>query len=201
MSTVVRERKIVKKLFTTKEMVVISLLSALAYVLMLLESPPYLGFLRLEFSDIPAIIGGIQFGPLAGLFIELIKNLIKAISATKTAGIGELANFLISIAYVVPIAFLYHKIKGKYRKITIYTVGIICMAIAGCLTNYFITIPLYATFAGGMENIIAPVQAIIPSIKDLNTLIFIGITPFNIVKGILMSLVSELTYKLVKNRL
>lgn len=201
MSTVVEERKITKKLFTTKEMVVISLLSTLSYVLMLFESPPYLGFLRIEFSDIPAIIGAIQFGPLAGVFIELIKNLIKAISATKTAGIGELANFLISIAYVVPVAFLYRKLKGKYKKISAYAAGIICMAVAGCITNYFITIPLYATFAGGMDNIIAPVQAMIPSIKNLNTLILIGITPFNIVKGILMSVVGELTYKLVKNRL
>ena len=78
-----------KTLFSTRELVTIGLFSALAYVLMLLESPGYLGFLRIEFSDVPAILGGLGYGPAAGVFIELIKNLIKVLS-TKTIGAGEL---------------------------------------------------------------------------------------------------------------
>ena len=77
-----------KELFATKNLVLISLLSAVAYVLMLLHFPiKFIGFLELEFSDIPAIIGGILYGPAVGVIIELIKNLIKAITATTTGGV------------------------------------------------------------------------------------------------------------------
>ena len=71
-----------KTLFSTRDLVIVGLFSALAYVLMLLESPGYLGFLRIEFSDVPAILGGLGLGPAAGVFIELIKNIIKAVSYT-----------------------------------------------------------------------------------------------------------------------
>lgn len=189
-----------EKIFTTKAMVTVSLLSALSYVLMLLESPAYIGFLRLEFSDIPAIIGAFQFGPMAGLMIEFIKNLIKAITATKTAGIGELANFIVSIAYVVPAAILYKKLKSNRKSFIVFTVATISMTIAGFLVNYFVTVPMYATLYGGMENVLAG-ATMIPGIKDMFTLILYGITPFNIVKGIFLGVVGHYTYRLLKNRL
>lgn len=188
------------KIFTTRTMVTLSLLSALSYVLMLLESPPYIGFLRLEFSDIPAIIGAIQFGPIAGVIIELIKNVIKAITATKTAGVGELANFIVSVAYVVPAAIIYKKMKSRFSSLTAFGVATVCMTIAGFLMNYFVTIPLYATLYGGMENVLAA-ATIIPGINDKFTLILYGITPFNIVKGIFLGVVGHYSYKLLKNRL
>lgn len=188
------------KSFTTKAMVTISLLSALSYVLMLLESPPYIGFLRLELSDIPAIIGGFTYGPIAGVIIELIKNLIKAITATNTAGVGELANFAISVAYVVPASFIYRKLKSKHKSFIAFSVATIFMSVAGFLINYFVTVPLYASLYGGMENVLAGAR-IIPAIKDKFTLILYGITPFNIVKGIFMGLVGHFTYKFLKNKL
>lgn len=201
MTSMTRENKEAKKLFSTNVLVIISLFSALSYVLMLLESPAYLGFLRIELSDIPAIIGGIQFGPLAGVFIELIKNLVKVITATKTAGVGELANFIVSIAYVIPVSILYHSIKGKKKYALTFGSGIIAMTVAGYVVNYFITVPLYATLYGGIDNIISIAQATIPGIKDLNTLVLLGITPFNIVKGLLISIVGYYCYKLLRNRL
>lgn len=188
------------KLFTTRAMVTISLLSALSYVLMLLESPPYIGFLRLELSDIPAIIGAFQFGPIAGIVIELIKNLIKAITATQTAGIGELANFIVSVAYVVPAAIIFRKMKSKYKSLTAFSVATLSMMVAGFLMNYFVTIPLYANLYGGMENVLAA-ATVIPVIKDKFTLIFYGITPFNLVKGIFLGFVGHYTFRLLKNRL
>ena len=186
--------------FTTRAMVTVSLLSALSYVLMLLESPPFIGFLRLELSDIPAIIGAFQFGPLAGLVIELIKNLIKGITATKTAGVGELANFIVSAAYVVPAAMIYRKLKGKYKSLVSFGAATVCMAVAGFLMNYFVTIPLYATLYGGMDNVLAAATTI-PGIKDKFTLILYGITPFNLVKGVFLGFVGHYTYRLLKNRL
>jgi len=200
MGSMAKSDKRRSKVFTTKTMVTVSLLSALSYVLMLLESPPFIGFLRLELSDIPAIIGAFQFGPLAGVVIELIKNLIKAITATKTAGIGELANFLVSVAYVVPAAYLYKKLVGKYKSLISFSVATISMTICGILVNYFITVPLYATLYGGIENVLAAATAI-SGIKDKLTLILYGITPFNIVKGIFLGVVGHYTYKLVKNKI
>lgn len=188
------------KTFTTKAMVTISLLSALSYVLMLLESPAYIGFLRLELSDIPAIVGAFHFGPLAGVVIELIKNLIKGITATKTAGVGELANFVVSVAYVVPAAMVYRKLKSKYKSLAAFSTATISMVVAGILINYFVTIPLYASLYGGIENVLAA-ATVIPGIKDKLTLILYGITPFNIVKGIFMGVVGHYTYSLLRNRL
>ena len=196
----VTTNKATGKIFTTRTMVTVSLLSALSYVLMLLESPAYIGFLRLEFSDIPAIIGAFQFGPLAGLVVELIKNLVKAFTATKTAGIGEFANFIVSVAYVVPAAIIYKNMKSKYKSLTAFGVSTIAMAIVGFLINYFVTVPLYASLYGGIENVVAA-ASILPIVKDKFTLVLYGITPFNLVKGVFMGIVGHYTYQLLKNRL
>lgn len=186
--------------FTTRAMVTISLLSALAYVLMLLESPAFIGFLRLDLGDIPAIIGAFQFGPVAGIVIELIKNLIKGLTATNTGGVGEFANFIVSTAYVVPAALIYRKMKSKYKSFSAFGAATICMTVAGFLMNYFVTIPLYATLYGGMENVLAA-ATMIPGIKDKFTLILYGITPFNLFKGVFLGIIGHYTYRLLKNRL
>ncbi|MFV0341976.1 MAG: ECF transporter S component [Anaerocolumna sp.] len=198
--TMYQEKRMNSKVFTTRAMVIIGLLSALSYVLMLLESPPYIGFLRLELSDIPAVIGAFQFGPLAGVVIELIKNLIKAITASKTMGIGELANFIVSAAYVVPAAIIYRKLTIKNKSFIGFTVATISMTLVGFIMNYFVTIPIYANLYGGIENVLVA-ATIIPGIQDKFTLVLYGITPFNIVKGIFTGLVGHYTYKLLKNRL
>ena len=196
----VTSSKATGKIFTTKTMVTVSLLSTLSYVLMLLESPPYIGFLRLELSDIPAIIGAFQFGPIAGVVIELIKNLVKAFTATKTAGIGEFANFIVSAAYVIPAAIIYKNMKSKYKSLTAFGVSTIAMAAVGFLINYFVTVPLYASLYGGIENVVAA-ASILPAVKDKFSLVLYGITPFNLVKGVFMGIVGHYTYQLLKNRL
>ena len=193
-----------KTLFSTRELVTIGLFSALAYVLMLLESPGYLGFLRIEFSDVPAILGGLGYGPAAGVFIELIKNLIKVLS-TKTIGAGELSNFLVGSAFVIPLSIIYRKWKGKHKLLVGYVVSVISMCIAGMLVNYFITVPIYSNMLGGMEALIGFVGGMtpgfLPTIDSIWKLIVIGITPFNVVKGTMMAVVSYYVFKLVKKPL
>lgn len=193
-----------KTLFSTRELVTIGLFSALAYVLMLLESPGYLGFLRIEFSDVPAILGGLGYGPAAGVFIELIKNLIKVLS-TKTIGAGELSNFLVRSAFVIPLSIIYRKWKGKHKLLVGYVVSVISMCIAGMLVNYFITVPIYSNMFGGMEALIGFVGGMtpgfLPTIDSMWKLIVIGITPFNVVKGTMMAVVSYYVFKLVKKPL
>lgn len=193
-----------KTLFSTRELVTIGLFSALAYVLMLLESPGYLGFLRIEFSDVPAILGGLGYGLAAGVFIELIKNLIKVLS-TKTIGAGELSNFLVESAFVIPLSIIYRKWKGKHKLLVGYVVSVISMCIAGMLVNYFITVPIYSNMFGGMEALIGFVGGMtpgfLPTIDSMWKLIVIGITPFNVVKGTMMAVVSYYVFKLVKKPL
>lgn len=191
-----------KTLFTTRQMVTIALLSALAYVLMLVHLPfKFLGFLELEFSDVPAVIGALVYGPAAGLFVEIIKNVIKAITATTTGGVGELANFLISACYILPLGFLFQKLKGKYKVLISFSVAVLGFLTAGIAVNYFITVPLYATLFGGMDVVVGAASATIPVIKDLATIVILGITPFNLVKGILMSLVGYVVYKAFRKTL
>ncbi|MEG1742461.1 MAG: ECF transporter S component [Acetivibrio sp.] len=186
----------VKPAFTTKQIVTIGLLSALAYGLMLIHLPfKFLGFLELEFSDVPAIIASLAFGPVSGIMVELIKNIIKVITATTTGGVGELANFLISACYILPLGYLFHKLKGKYKTLISFSVGILGFILAGIVVNYFITVPLYANLFGGMNVVVGAASATIPLIKDLGTIVILGITPFNLVKGIMISVVGFMVYK------
>ena len=191
-----------KELFSTKNLVLISLLSAVAYVLMLLHFPiKFIGFLELELSDVPAIIGGIFYGPAVGVIIELIKNLIKAITATTTGGVGELANFVICSAFVLPASILFRRMKGKGRAFVSFGVATISMVVMGALINYFIMVPLYAKVFGGMDAVINLSSQMIPAIKDLGTIVLFGITPFNIVKGIILGIVSCYIYKPLRSRI
>lgn len=184
-----------KKRLTTKEIVLVGMLAALSYVLMLIHLPfKHLGFLEVEFSDIPAIIAGFAYGPIAGILVELIKNLIKVLTATTTGGVGELANFFVNIAFVIPSSILYRRLKGKYRIVTTCTIATICMMIMGIIVNYFITVPLYCNLYG-LDIVISLAQSTIPAIKNELSLILIGITPFNLLMGIMMSVVSLLVYK------
>ncbi len=204
-------------IFTTKQMIIISMFAALSYALQLISLPyKHLGFLEFEFSDIPAVIASLQYGPFAGILIEFIKNLIKAITASTTAWVGEATNFLISCAFILPVSLLYKMKKSKgsisdkkdksrvgelIYLVFIFAVAVITMTIAGALINYFVMIPLYAKAFGGMDSVIGFAASTVPAIKDLAGLVIIGITPFNIVKGITISVIGYYTYRLLRGRL
>lgn len=191
-----------KRMFTTKQMVTLAMLSALAYVLMLLHLPfKYLGFLELEFSDVPAVVASLVYGPAAGVVVELIKNLIKAVTATTTGGVGEMANFLISACYVAPIGVLFKRLKGKGKVVGSFGGGMLGFIIAGIVVNYFVTVPLYASLFGGMDVVIGAAAATVPAVKDLATIVILGITPFNVVKGLLAAIVSYMVYKVFRKSL
>ncbi|WP_167957830.1 ECF transporter S component [Anaerosporobacter faecicola] len=193
---------VTKELFTTKNLVMMAFLGAIAYVLMLLHLPfKYLGFLEVEFSDVPALVGGIFYGPMVGLLVELIKNLIKAITATTTGGVGELANFVICSAYVVTASYLFRRLKGKARAVISFGVATVALAFVGAIINYFITVPLYAQLFGGMENVVGSAAKTVPAVKDLATVVLLGITPFNVMKGIVLGVIGFYLYKPLRNRI
>lgn len=187
-----------RSLFTTKQMVTLSLLAALAYVLMLIHLPfKFLGFLEVEFSDVPAVVAALTYGPAAGVIVELIKNVVKAITASTTGGVGEAANFLISACYVIPLGFLFKRIKSKHKLVLSFVAGIAGFLMAGIIINYFITVPLYAKLFGGMDVVVGAAAATIPAIKNLATIVVLGITPFNLAKGIMMSIIGYFVYKVM----
>lgn len=177
----------------------ISLLSAIAAVMLLIETPlPFMpAFLKLDLSEIPALLGAFSLGPLAAVYICLIKNMLH-VSSSQTGGVGELANFLIGSAFVIPAGLLYKRMKSRRGALIGLTAGIVFMTIVASLLNYWVLIPLYLIILGiPQEAIIAMGHSANSLIVDLPTFIAYGIVPFNLVKGILLALITMVIYKRV----
>lgn len=181
-------------------LVQIAMLSAVAAVLMLIEFPlPFIApsFYELDFSEVPVLIGAFAMGPLAGAVIELIKVLLNfVLNGTVTAGVGELANFLIGCAFVVPAGILYRKNKSRKNAIIGMVLGIVCMAAAGCILNGAVLLPAYGkAFGMPIETFVEMGAAIVPAIHNIFTFCLFCVVPFNLIKGVLVSAVTLLLYK------
>ena len=185
------------KVFTSNYMVKVAVMGAVARVIMLLEFPlpMFPPFLKMDFSDLVPLIGSLAMGPLAGVLIELIKCLIHVINTT-TGGVGDLANFVVGGAYVWSVGYFYQRHKTKAGAVTGLIVGTFAMIAAGAVVNYFITIPLYGLVMGWSEEMIVGMgTAIIPAIQDKLTLIVYAFSPFNLIKGIVLTLLALPLYK------
>ena len=188
------------KQVSTKQIAFIGICAAISFVLMFVKFPiSYLGFLELEVSDVPAAIVAIIYGPVSGVLVELIKNVLH-LTATSTGMSGELSNFMVSLGFVIPLGLVAKKSKSTKNLILGFVLGTIGLALMGMFTNYFITVPLYLSLFGE-EAVMGMVQATIPSIDNLEKLVMIGITPFNVVKGLIISVVTFLLYKGLKGRI
>lgn len=192
----------VSQISSTNSLVKIALLSVIAYILMLIEFPIlfFPGFLKIDLSDMPALIGTFALGPIAGIIIELIKNLLHLITKTDTGGVGELANFLIGASLVIPAGILYAKSRKKSIALLGMLLGTVLMAIAGGLANYYILIPFYSKMMP-IEQIIAWSASANGAITDLKTLILYAVVPFNLLKGLLISIFTILIYKRISHLL
>ncbi len=185
----------------TKVLVKTSMLSVIAFVLMMLESqiPFFPEFLKIDLSDLPAIIAGLAMGPLAGVSVEAVKNILHLLM-TSTGGVGELANFLVGSSFVVPAALIYKHHKSRTSALIGFGAGILGMAVAGALANYYIILPFYSKIFP-IEAVIAMSAKANPAIKDMWSLILYGIVPFNIFKGLVLSLVTLAVYKRISRML
>lgn len=187
------------KVLTTKNMAKIAILSAVSFVLMAFDfalpfMPP---FYKFDFSEILVLIGTFAMGPVAGVWIEGLKVLLNAIlHGTQTAYIGELAAFIMGVAYIVPAGVIYQKEHSAKGAIKGMAVGTVITTIVAMLTNYFFLLPAYVKFAGfTMEAIIAWTNSINPYITNVFTLIVLGTLPFNLIKWIVISILVKLLYK------
>ncbi len=188
-----------KKFFSsTRMMVTGAMLAAIAAVLMFLDFPlPFLpSFYKIDFSELPVILGAFTMGPVAGVIIEAFKILVKfLIKGTSTAGIGELANFLVGISYVLPASVFYLVKKTKKQAIFGLIVGSITCIIAGCLLNIYVLLPAYATAFGGMENIIGAGTKVNKNITSLGSFILLATAPLNLIKSAIVSVITVFVYK------
>ncbi len=182
----------------------IALLSAVAGVLMLIEAPLAIfpEFLKLDISDLPAIIGAIVMGPIAGALVELIKVLLNFIlNGTMTGGIGELANLLIGVSLVVPVGLIYKKMPSLKGAVIGGLVGTVCMTVIGAGLNYFVLLPLYANLFGmevtGFVDMAANLPVFGQFMETLWDFILFSVVPFNLLKGLLVTVIMGVIYKFV----
>ena len=177
-------------------MTVTAMLSAVAFALMFFEfSIPFLvpSFIQMDLSELPALIGAFAMGPWYGVIICLIKNLIHLLITT-TGGVGELSNFILGAAFVLPAGLIYQRKKKKKNAVIGSVLGAAFMALLSVASNYFIVYPVYTAFLP-MDTILAMYQEILPSADTLLKCLVIFNMPFTFVKGMLSVIITLLIYK------
>lgn len=186
-------------LLSIKSMIIMAMLAGIAVVLMIFDIPLWFApsFYELDFSEVPVLIGAFALGPVAGIIIEMLKILLNlVINFTKTAGVGELANFLIGCSMVVPAAIIYHRNKTVKSAIGGLIVGTLCMVVLGSFMNAFILLPVFAYFFKmPIESLIAMGTKVNPAIDNMSTFVLYAVVPFNILKGVVVSLITLAVYK------
>lgn len=187
-------------LLKTSNMVKIAMLSAVSYVLMLFDFPlpGFPPFLQIDLSEIPVIIGAVAIGPIGGVLIEFVKNILHLFNTT-TFGVGELANFLVGISLVIPIGYFFKKEKNLKNFVLGSIIGAVLMVAVACIFNYFVMLPLYANLSGVEVQAFADMAGKInASIKDVKTLIVFAFIPFNLIKAVLVSFLGYFVCKILK---
>ena len=184
----------------TRKLVEIGMLGAIATVLMLFEFPiPFIAppFYELDFSEVPVLVGAFALGPVAGATIELVKILINLlINGTATAFVGEIGNYILGCSFIIPAALIYKKKKSKKIALAAMIVGTISMTVFGCLLNAYVLLPTYAAAFGMPIDAIVEMGSIINgNITNVMTFVIMAVAPFNILKGIMVSLITMLIYK------
>lgn len=175
-----------------RSMIVIGMLSSISFVLMLLNFPlPALPpFLKVDFSDVPALIAAITMGPVAGILVALFKNVLYWIFSGSPTGVpvGEMANFATSILFMLPVYAIYRKIASSKGLLLGLVAGVLAMTIGMSVLNYFVFLPMYTYFLNA------------PALTGsaMRDIIVLGILPFNLIKGILLSVVVFMLFKTMK---
>lgn len=186
------------KLLSTKNVVLMGMFGALAGVLMIFEIPlPFIApsFYGLDLSEVPILVGTFALGPIAGVVMELVKILVKLVlKPTSTGFVGEFANLMIGCSLILPAGIIYRFHKTKKSAVLGMAAGAIMMAVVGVVINVYILIPFYSNLMP-LDTIIQAGAAINPAISNVWTFALICVGPFNIIKGITVSLITSLVYK------
>ena len=178
-----------------RTLTVTGILSALGAVLMVLEFPvPFMpSFVKFDFSELPALLATFSMGPVSGVAVCLVKNLIH-LPFTSTGGVGELCNFLLGICFVLPAGILYRIRKNRRAALVGSLIGAAAMALCSLPLNYFVSYPVYTKFLP-LDAIIGMYQALLPGVDGLLQCLLIFNLPFTLLKGLVDTLLVFMIYK------
>lgn len=178
----------------TRKLTVTALFAAIATILQYLEFPlPFIPpFLKFDFSGVPVLIISFMFGPVQGVLVTLVKNLVRLLSTT-SGGVGQAADFIILSVFAV-IAALVYRGRDKKRARIACVIATLGMAAAGFIANKYLLIPFYSNIMP-IEAIIKACAAVNSRIDSLNAYYLYGALPFNLVKGAVISGITLLCYK------
>ena len=172
------------------------ILAAMAVILYYIEIP-VVAFYKLDLSTLPAILAGFAMGPVQGVAVVVIKNLVHMLG-TSTACVGELADIIMSSCFVIPASLIYRSHKDRRSAVKAMVVGTILMTISGILVNYFVLIPAYQVLMNLPLDAIVAMGTKVWSYIDSTVKLVIFVTgPFNVLKGFTLSVVTYLLYKRV----
>ena len=170
----------------------IAILAAAASILFLIEIP-IVAFYKLDLSNIPVLLGAFSMGPVPGVIILALKSAIGLLHSS-SAGVGELADFVMGAALVIPASVIYHRNKNRKNAIIGMAIGTGCMVIVGVLMNKWVMLPFYmGAFHMDMDGIIK--AAGVAGVDSEWKLLLLVTGPFNLLKGVVLSIVTALIYK------
>lgn len=178
-----------------RKIVVTAMLSAIAAILMFVDfSVPFMpSFIKLDISEMPALVASFAVGPVWGGVVCLIKNLIN-LTRTSTGGVGEFCNFLLGLVFVLPAGFIYKYNKTRTGALIGSLVGSVSMAVLSLPINYFITYPMYSKFIP-LDAIIGMYEEIFSGVDGLFSCLLIFNVPFTFLKGIICTVITFIVYK------
>jgi riboflavin transporter FmnP len=172
-----------------------AMLSALAFVLQYFEIaiPIMPSFIKFDFSDLPALLGAFAYGPVSGILIELIKNLIHC-AVSQSATVGELSNFILGAVFAGTAGLIYKYKKTKKMALIGAVVGSLAMGLISFPSNYFVVYPFYYNFMAE-DAVLQMYQLILPSMKSVPQCLVVFNIPFTIAKGLISTVITMLVYK------
>lgn len=189
----------IRRIGKTRYLVQIGMLAAIATVLMLFDFPlPFApSFYKIDLSELPVLIGAFAMGPLAGVLIELVKILLNLVlNGTDTAFVGEFANFLIGCSLIIPASLVYQRKKTRGTAILGMILGTVCMAAVGGLMNAYLLLPAYSkAFGIPIDGLVGMGTAVNKAITSLPTFCLFAVVPFNLLKGVVVSVITLVLYK------
>lgn len=188
----------------TRLIVNIAMLSAIAVVLSFIEAqiPIFPFFLKIDIADIPAVIGATVFGPLPAVIIVFVKNILHGIIGSSSAGVGELANFLIGSSLIIPLGITMRKEKSLMNYIIGAVLGVILMIISASVLNIYVLLPMYETVMNfPVDEVISVCNAINSNVTDLTGYILFIIVPFNLLKGAIVMTLGYFLFKALRKPL
>lgn len=180
----------------------VAMFSALGGVLMLLEIPLFFapGFYKMDLSELPVLMSAFYLGPVAGVVTELLKVLLKLLlKGTTTNFVGDFANFAVGCSFVLPASILYHWHRSRKGAIAALLTGTAVMTVFGSMFNALYLIPKFAQLFGmPLDAIVAMGTQVNSHITSVGTLALFAVVPFNLLKGLIVSLLTYLLYKRVE---